>query len=228
MLNALQTGLLRTYLRLYGWATHRLYDELAWAYDPISSLVSAGRWDRWRRMALDYVAGPRVLEVGFGTGELLCTLKRQGYDVYGAEFSPAMLRVAASKLRRRGLNIPRARARVQALPFASGAFDTVISTFPAEYIVDPAGLKELGRVLRGPAGRVVIAGLSINLRPSLRYPISLLPSSWEQFYAHFEQRTAAAGLSAHLTWRDDPPARLPVVILEPRDDACARIGYQGS
>lgn len=29
--------------RLYLWAADRLYDELAWAYDPVGGLVSLGR-----------------------------------------------------------------------------------------------------------------------------------------------------------------------------------------
>jgi len=39
--------------RLYLWATHRLYNEFAWSYDLAAWLVSTGRWDRWRRMALE-------------------------------------------------------------------------------------------------------------------------------------------------------------------------------
>ncbi|HRI55605.1 MAG TPA: hypothetical protein PK170_00745 [Anaerolineae bacterium] len=39
--------------RLYFWATHRLYNEFAWSYDLAAWLVSARRWDRWRRMALE-------------------------------------------------------------------------------------------------------------------------------------------------------------------------------
>jgi len=30
--------------RLYVWATERLYQELAWAYDGVSWLVSLGHW----------------------------------------------------------------------------------------------------------------------------------------------------------------------------------------
>jgi hypothetical protein len=75
----------------------------------------------------------------------------------------------------------------------------------------------MARVLRRSGGRVVIVGLTVDLPASLRYPLSFVPSSWDHFYAIFEPRAADAGLAAHLTWRDDPPARLPIVILEPQD-----------
>lgn len=47
------------------------------------------------------------------------------------------------------------RARAQAMPFRSGAFDSVVSTFPAEFIIDPATLAEISRVMN-QAGRVVV------------------------------------------------------------------------
>ena len=44
---------------------------------------------------------------------------------------------------------------VQALPFAEGVFDTVVATFPTEYIFEPPALGEIKRVLQ-PDGRLVI------------------------------------------------------------------------
>jgi ubiquinone/menaquinone biosynthesis C-methylase UbiE len=59
---------------LYLWACERLYHELAPEYDLISRLVSAGAWPAWRRSVLPHLRGDRLLELGFGTGELLAEL----------------------------------------------------------------------------------------------------------------------------------------------------------
>ena len=186
--------------RVYGWATLRLYHELAWAYDPISALVSAGRWAAWRSFALDYVTGPRVLEIGFGTGELLVELHRRGFAVIGADASPEMHRVAGAKLRRKGIAAPRLLARADALPLASGSVDTVVSTFPAGFILETRSLAELGRVLR-PSGALVIVGLAVELPQSARYPLSIVPGSWGPLWDHFARTAGDAGLTAQVTWR---------------------------
>jgi SAM-dependent methyltransferase len=47
------------------------------------------------------------------------------------------------------------QADVQALPFIDASFDSVVSTFPTDYIFDPAALGEIVRVLR-PGGRLVV------------------------------------------------------------------------
>jgi SAM-dependent methyltransferase len=67
-----------------------------------------------------------------------------------------MLRRAKHKARKVGLAPFRAcRAKAQALPFPDASFDSLVSTFPSEYIADPETLAELSRVLR-PGGRLVI------------------------------------------------------------------------
>jgi ubiquinone/menaquinone biosynthesis C-methylase UbiE len=112
--------------RLYLWATHRLYNEFAPLYDLASWLVSAGRWGEWRRIALDYVVGPRVLEVGFGTGELLAELAQRRVTVSGLELSRAMQKVTARKLRRVGFRrlacVGRFRRFLSATPASTRSF----------------------------------------------------------------------------------------------------------
>jgi SAM-dependent methyltransferase len=154
------------FARLYLWATYRLYYEFAWAYDLAAWLVSLGRWAGWRSSALSYVKGERVLEVGFGTGELLAEMAGQGLRVVGLELSMPMHRRTARKLARKGLAVPRVRAAVQDAPFAEGCFDAIVSTFPAGYILEAASLREMARLLRRPdpvlgaeGGRLIVVGL---------------------------------------------------------------------
>lgn len=209
--------------RLYLWATHRLYNEFAWAYDAVAWMVSAGRWDRWRRLALEHVEQQPVLEVGFGTGELLLEMARRGWQVTGIDLSPAMQRVTARKLRRQGLWAPRIRGRVEGLPFPDDHFGAIISTFPAEYIVHPEALAEFGRVLRSPqpaegepGGRVIIAGLVVTLdhalaRRAARFVFGEPP---ESPVARFGRLAEAAGLKLTVVTHQDPPAAVPILLLE--------------
>ena len=162
--------------------------------------------------------GSRVLEVGFGTGELLIDMAGRGVDVCGLEASGAMHTLTARKLRQRGLSVGRVRGEVQALPFASGCFDSIVSTFPAEYIVDEKALREIARVLRGAdaatAGRLVVAGVVVYpARHEAVAPPALGPAqnaALERLITMLE----AAGFWVAMSSRYDHGARVPVVIAE--------------
>lgn len=129
----------------------RLYNEFAWAYDRVSYLVSRGEWRQWQRTALPSLRGPRILEIGFGTGDLLSEMRSQGYICYGVELSPSMLRIA----KRKGVKAPLSRARAQDMPFQDEVFDSLVSTFPSSFILDPRAQREMVRVL-APGGRLVV------------------------------------------------------------------------
>jgi ubiquinone/menaquinone biosynthesis C-methylase UbiE len=142
--------------RLCKLAFESLYGPLAWAYDWVSRTFFLGQWRLWQRAALPHVKGPRVLEVGMGTGDLQPDLLEKGFEAWGIDASSPMLRRARGKVQRLGLPIERLlRARAQSLPFPEGYFNSVVSTFPSEYIADPQTLSELSRVL-APGGRLVI------------------------------------------------------------------------
>src|SRR5260370_38001805 len=78
-----------------------LYNQLAWTYDGVSWLVSAGQWRNWQRSALPFLPGRPVLEVAHGTGNLLLDLASLGLEPIGLDLSPAMSRIASRKLKRR-------------------------------------------------------------------------------------------------------------------------------
>jgi SAM-dependent methyltransferase len=66
-----------------------------------------------------------------------------------------MLRQARRKAAQHGFQLRACRARAQSLPFTDAYFDSVVSTFPSDYILENETIRELYRVLRSP-GRLVI------------------------------------------------------------------------
>jgi ubiquinone/menaquinone biosynthesis C-methylase UbiE len=201
---------------LYLWACERLYHELAPGYDVISRLVSVGAWPAWRRSVLPHIIGPRLLEIGFGTGELLAELAElPSIQVSGLELSPQMQAVTARRLAYGTGFVPRVQASASTMPLAAGCFDTIVSTFPAPYILDAATLSECARVLH-QGGRLVIAGLWVRVHDArLRRALPI-------FYAdppgasldQIAQRVEGAGF--RVGWRYELVgwAEIPVLIGE--------------
>lgn len=133
-----------------------LYHPLAFTYDLVAAAVSFGRWNDWVREVLPHIHGTRVLEVGHGPGHLQRSLLDLGLAPVGLDESAQMGRLAKARLLKSGYaKINLARGVTQSLPFPSGHFDTILSTFPSEYIFDPQTLSEVWRVLDN-GGRLVV------------------------------------------------------------------------
>lgn len=107
-----------------------------------------------------HAPGPRVLELGCGTGLVLERIARFARGAVGADLSAGML----SHARRRGLDVVQADAC--SLPFRDAAFDAVASFKVLAHVPDVArALAEIARVTR-PGGRMV---LEFYNRRSIRY-----------------------------------------------------------
>jgi ubiquinone/menaquinone biosynthesis C-methylase UbiE len=147
-------SLWRAFLRLF---FRLLYNEFAWSYDLVAWLVSLGHWKAWGRTTLHHIRGEQILELGHGPGHLLVTLEKRGFDPVGVDLSPHMGGRARQRLRRAGMSVPLVRARAQALPFHDECFDTIVASFPTQFIIDPRTLREVARAME-PRGRLVVAG----------------------------------------------------------------------
>lgn len=109
----------------------------------------------WYRLVLEYLGnleGKRILEIACGRGGFLRVLAKRGAKVFGTDFSSAALEFASRKAASNGsggILIDFIQADAQQLPFASEAFDVVVSCETIEHLPNPqAGLNEMARVCR--------------------------------------------------------------------------------
>ena len=143
------------WVKLLRWGFHLLYHQLAWTYDGVSWLVSFGAWRDWQHAALPYVRGPHVLEIAHGPGHMLITLHEDGHQVVGIDLSPQMGALSHKRLNGAGIQVPLLQGMAQNLPLQSQFFDSVLVTFPTEFLIDGQTLEAVHRVLKG-SGRFII------------------------------------------------------------------------
>ncbi|HTW32779.1 MAG TPA: bifunctional demethylmenaquinone methyltransferase/2-methoxy-6-polyprenyl-1,4-benzoquinol methylase UbiE [Candidatus Sulfotelmatobacter sp.] len=212
-------------------AVREMFTAIAPRYDLLNHVLSFNidrMW--WRRTARTFrqiLSRPdaRVLDLCCGTGDMAFALRRQAGksspQIFGADFSRAMLQRAAEKSRNQGGN-----AWIEAdalhLPFPDAHFDLVTSAFGFRNLADyDAGLREILRVLRtggevgildfGEPRGLMGAVYRIYFKQVLprigtiisgvRGPYSYLPASVERFPAPEEmlRRMKASGF-AEASW----------------------------
>jgi ubiquinone/menaquinone biosynthesis C-methylase UbiE len=168
-------SILRLFFRL-------LYHELAFTYDLVAAVVSFNRWKDWIMSVIPFIEGNRILEIGHGPGHLqrvILTLRHGSGQArklitVGIDESAQMGRLAKRNLTRRSSSsrlsqqasfpslsqpdytqINLTRGIGQQLPFRGESFDTIVATFPTEYITDPDTLAEVKRCLSN-GGRFIV------------------------------------------------------------------------
>jgi len=129
-----------------------LYHPFAFTYDLVAAIVSFGRWKDWVYSILPFIEGTRILELGHGPGHLQRILLDRNLVAVAMDESAQMGTLAKCRL---GSYHRLTRALAQNIPFANESFDTVVSTFPTEYIFDMQTLSEAHRVIHN-SGRLII------------------------------------------------------------------------
>lgn len=188
--SSLPRGGIRRRLQCIAFAT--LYRYGGRIYDRLTVVLFGGAWARWRMAIVPYLGDGIVLDLGCGTGAFMETLVARGLTVFGIDRSSSMLGRARARAFRRSRLVQGDATR---LPFMTGTFASCVATFPADFILRPATLDEIARVLRpGGTFAVVLSGYaerrSITARP-IQYALQLfygerstLPSSDVGWFEH--------------------------------------------
>jgi ubiquinone/menaquinone biosynthesis C-methylase UbiE len=131
----------------------RRYDETADLYDRRYEEIQRVKYAAVMKNLPD--GKKRLLDLGCGTGMFLQELSGRAKFVVGVDVSPEMLRMANVRHGRAAL----VQADADALPFADGSFDAVVSVTLLQNMPDPAAtVREVARVLR-PGGVAILTVL---------------------------------------------------------------------
>lgn len=94
----------------------------------------------------------KLLDVGCGVGTISCQLQKQGFEVYGIDFSS----VAIEKAKEKGIKAIECDVDKDGIPFEDNYFDVIWAGDIVEHVFDPIFLlKEMSRVLK-PSGKVLL------------------------------------------------------------------------
>lgn len=153
---------MKAFLRIF---FRLLYHQLAFTYDLVAAAVSFNRWKDWVMEVVPFIEGTRILEIGHGPGHLqrvLLTLRHgsgqaRQLSIVGIDESSQMGYLTK---RRTDGSARLTRGLAQHLPFANESFDTIVSTFPSEYITDPRTLAEVKRCL-SDGGRFIVLPVAL-------------------------------------------------------------------
>jgi ubiquinone/menaquinone biosynthesis C-methylase UbiE len=129
------------------------YDLMAKFYNGFMMLFPL--WKKWISAVLPLLWGHKILEVSFGPGYLLekCAAP---YECHGIDFNQTMVEMAGRRLARKKLSASLIRGNVEALPYESDSFDSVINTMAfTGYPDGDKALEEMIRVVK-PEGRLLI------------------------------------------------------------------------
>jgi SAM-dependent methyltransferase len=124
-------------------------------FDRIGQYTAPGAAQFIDRLGI--FVGEKVLDVACGSGNLALPAARAGAAVTGVDIAPNLLATARQRALAEGLNIGFDEGDAEALPNASGSFDTVVTMFGAMFAPRPErAAAELIRVTR-PGGRIAMA-----------------------------------------------------------------------
>ena len=134
--------------------TQARYQRIAPLYDAME-VFAERRYADWRPQLWSMIKGPKVLEVGVGTGKNM-PYYPAGVEITAVDLTPGMLERASARAAALEANVNLQLGDVQNLDFPDNSFDEAVATFVFCSVPDPIlGLDEITRVLK-PNGRLLL------------------------------------------------------------------------
>lgn len=116
-----------------------------------------GEWREWQRASFDHLPKDGwILDLAHGTGNLQLDLANRGMQSVGYDLSRSMGRITRRKLMRAKRSVRLAQGMAQQMPFADATFSGIVSTFPSDFILAEATIRECYRVLEADGVLVIV------------------------------------------------------------------------
>jgi ubiquinone/menaquinone biosynthesis C-methylase UbiE len=164
------------------------YNRNSRFYDYIELPIELFLFRHWRKNLFKHIKGPRVLEIGIGTGKNLKYYSND-YSPVAIDLSEGMLAQAKPIAKSKGVSLVQMDA--QRLAFLDNTFDTVLGTFVFCSVPDAVkGLQEIKRVLK-PDGQLLLVEHVLPKNALLRFLFNLFdPIMVSLIGAHIARRTS--------------------------------------
>ncbi len=162
-------------------------------YDVFSRHMEAGARQFYERLGIE--SGAHLLDIGCGSGQLALIAARAGARVKGCDIATNWLDIARRRAAEENLPILFEEGDAEALPYATGEFDVVVSLLGAMFASRPElAAAEMTRVCR-PGGRIIMA----NWTPG---------GFIGQMFKTIAKHIAPPGMPSPVLWGDEETVRV--------------------
>ena len=152
-----------------------MFDDIACKYDFLNRFLSAGIDIRWRKKAIQEIAGlhpKNILDVATGTADvaIMASAILKPRKITGIDISNGMLEIGRQKVEKAGLKgiIELLNGDSETISFKDNSFDAVTVAFGVRNFQHlEKGLSEIRRVLK-PGGKLVVLEFSKPKMPGVK------------------------------------------------------------